>query len=68
MVVQAFNPGMREAEAGGSLSSRPAWSTEPSSAKDYTEVLSQERKKKGKEKRGEVLKDKLLNLVFFFLP
>ena len=27
MVVHAFNPGTREAEAGGFLSSRPAWST-----------------------------------------
>jgi hypothetical protein len=27
MVVHAFNPSTREAEAGGSLSSRPAWST-----------------------------------------
>jgi major histocompatibility complex class I len=28
LVVHAFNPSTREAEAGGSLSSRPAWSTE----------------------------------------
>jgi major histocompatibility complex class I len=28
MVVHAFNPSTREAEAGGFLSSRPAWSTE----------------------------------------
>jgi hypothetical protein len=27
MVVHAFNPSTREAEAGGFLSSRPAWST-----------------------------------------
>jgi hypothetical protein len=27
VVVQAFNPSTREAEAGGFLSSRPAWST-----------------------------------------
>jgi major histocompatibility complex class I len=27
MVVLAFNPSTREAEAGGFLSSRPAWST-----------------------------------------
>jgi hypothetical protein len=27
-VAQAFNPRTREAEAGGHLSSRPAWSTE----------------------------------------
>jgi hypothetical protein len=28
VVAHAFNPSTREAEAGGSLSSRPAWSTE----------------------------------------
>jgi hypothetical protein len=28
MVAHAFNPSTREAEAGGFLSSRPAWSTE----------------------------------------
>jgi major histocompatibility complex class I len=28
MVAHAFNPRTWEAEAGGSLSSRPAWSTE----------------------------------------
>jgi hypothetical protein len=28
VVVHAFNPSTQEAEAGGFLSSRPAWSTE----------------------------------------
>ena len=28
VVAHAFNPSTQEAEAGGSLSSRPAWSTE----------------------------------------
>jgi hypothetical protein len=28
VVAHAFNPNTREAEAGGFLSSRPAWSTE----------------------------------------
>jgi hypothetical protein len=27
-MVHTFNPGTQEAEAGGSLSLRPAWSTE----------------------------------------
>jgi hypothetical protein len=27
VVTQSFNPSTREVEAGGSLSSRPAWST-----------------------------------------
>ena len=58
MVAHAFNPSTREAEAGGSLSSRPAWSTrassgtgpkatekpclEPPPKKSYEETLSQE--------------------------
>jgi hypothetical protein len=28
-VTQAFNPSTQEAEAGGALSSKPAWSTDP---------------------------------------
>jgi hypothetical protein len=28
VVAHAFNPSLREAEAGGFLSSRPTWSTE----------------------------------------
>jgi hypothetical protein len=43
MVVHAFNPSTSEAEAGGFLSLRPAWSTErvPGQPGLYRETLSQ---------------------------
>jgi hypothetical protein len=46
-VAHAFNPSTREAEAGGSLSSRPAWSTKwvPGQPRLYRETLSQKKKK-----------------------
>ena len=37
MVAHAFNPSNREAEAGGFLSLRPAWSTEFQDSQDYME-------------------------------
>ena len=37
MVVCAFNPSTWEAEAGGFLGSRPAWSTEFQDSQSYTE-------------------------------
>jgi hypothetical protein len=37
VVAHAFNHSTREAEAGGFLSSRPAWSTEFQDSQDYTE-------------------------------
>jgi hypothetical protein len=48
MVAHAFNPSTREAEAGGFLSSRPAWSTEwvPGQPGLYRETLSRKTKKK----------------------
>jgi hypothetical protein len=41
VVVHAFNPRTQEAEAGGFLSSRPAWSTEqvPGQPKLHRETL-----------------------------
>jgi hypothetical protein len=39
MVTHAFSPSTWEAEAGGFLSSRPAWST----ARAYRETLSQKK-------------------------
>jgi hypothetical protein len=33
VVVHAFNPSTREAEAGGFLNSRPAWSTDSRTAR-----------------------------------
>jgi hypothetical protein len=51
MVVHAFNPSTWEAEAGGFLSSRPAWSTEwvPGQPGLYRETLSQKQKKNKKK-------------------
>jgi hypothetical protein len=51
VVVLAFNPSTREAEAGGFLSSRPPWSTEWASGRQgYTrETLSQKTKTKKKK-------------------
>jgi hypothetical protein len=50
MVAHAFNPGTWEAEAGGFLSSRPAWSTKwvPGQPKLYRETLSWKNKNKNK--------------------
>ena len=48
MVAHAFNPSTREAEAGGFLSLRPAWSTKgvPGQPGLYRETLSKKKKKK----------------------
>jgi hypothetical protein len=49
VVVHAFNPSTREAEAGGFLNSRPAWSTsEFQDSQGYTEKPCLGRKKKKK--------------------
>jgi hypothetical protein len=46
-VAHAFNPSTQEAEAGGFLSSRPAWSTEkvPGQPGLYRETLSRKTNK-----------------------
>jgi hypothetical protein len=49
-MVHAFNPSTWEAEAGGFLSSRPAWSTEWVLGL-YRETLSWKGKKKKKKKK-----------------
>jgi hypothetical protein len=51
MVAHAFNPSTQEAEAGGFLSSRPAWSTErvPGQPGLYRETLSRKNKKQKKK-------------------
>jgi hypothetical protein len=51
-VAHAFNPSTWEAEAGGFLSSRPAWSTEwvPGQPELHRETLSQKNQKKKKNK------------------
>jgi hypothetical protein len=41
MVAHAFNPRTEEAEAGRSLSSKPAWSTEFQDSQGYTEKPSE---------------------------
>jgi hypothetical protein len=48
VVAHTFNPNTWEAEAGGFLSSRPAWSTEwvPGQPGLYRETLSQKTKNK----------------------
>jgi hypothetical protein len=55
MVAYAFNPSTREAEAGGFLSSRPAWSIKVSSrtedSQGYTEKPCFDKKKKKKKKK-----------------
>jgi hypothetical protein len=54
-VAHAFNPSTREAEAGGFLSSRPAWSTKCDSQgyteKPYLEKPKKKKKKKRKKKK-----------------
>jgi hypothetical protein len=48
VVMHTFNPSTWEAEAGGSLSSRPAWSTKwvPGQPRLHRETLSQKTKNK----------------------
>jgi hypothetical protein len=52
-VAHAFNPSTWEAETGGFLSSRPAWSKErvPGQPGLNRETLSQRKKKKRKKKK-----------------
>jgi hypothetical protein len=53
MVAHDFNPSTWEAEAGGFLSSRPAWSTEwvPGKPGLYRETLSRKKKNQKKPKQ-----------------
>jgi hypothetical protein len=56
VLAHAFNPSTQEAEAGGFLSLRPAWSTELSSktarATQRNPVLKKQKKKERKEKKA----------------
>jgi hypothetical protein len=54
MVAHAFNPSTPEAEAGGFLSSRPAWSTEwvPGQTGLYRETVSWKTKNKKTKKQN----------------
>jgi hypothetical protein len=52
VVTLAFNPSAREAEAGGFLSSRPAWSkSECQDSQGYTEKPCLEKTKQNKTKQ-----------------
>jgi hypothetical protein len=53
VVAHAFNPSTWEAEAGGFLSSRPAWSTEgvPAQPELHRETLSQKKQKQKQTKK-----------------
>jgi len=65
MVVQAFNPSTREAEAGGFLSLRPACSTKwvPGVPGLYRETLSQRKNKQtNKQKTKKTNKQKTQKL------
>jgi hypothetical protein len=61
-VAHTFNPSTWEAEAGGFLSSKPAWSTEcvPGQSGLHRETLSRKTKQKlkGKERKGKERKGK----------
>jgi hypothetical protein len=54
MVAHAFNPSTLEAEAGGFLSLRPAWSTEwvPEQPELHRETLSQTKQNKQKQEQA----------------
>jgi hypothetical protein len=78
-VAHAFNPSTREAEAGGFLSSRPAWSTEwvPGQPGLHRETLSgkqKNKKTKNKKKPNQINqptnqnKNKRCSQVMLLLP
>ena len=54
-MVHAFNPSTWEAEGGGSLSLRLAWSTEcvPGQPEPHRETLSEKKEKEKEEEEGE---------------
>jgi hypothetical protein len=51
VVAHAFNPSTWEAEAGGFLSSRPAWSTKFQDSQGYTEKSCLEKQNKTKQQQ-----------------
>ena len=69
MVAHAFNPITPEAEAGGFLSSRPAWSqSEFQDSQDYTERPCLEKNKKQKTKKKTKKEFNVRMLIFHQLP
>jgi hypothetical protein len=67
MVAHAFNPSTWEAEAGGFLGSRPAWSTEwvPGQPELHRETLSW--KKKEERKKNIPIFTQMYRFIFIFL-
>jgi hypothetical protein len=65
VVVHAFNPSTREAEAGGFLSSRPAWSTKwvPGQPGLHRETLSWKTPPKKSPKPSKLLFDPANSLL-----
>jgi hypothetical protein len=66
VVVHAFNPSTWEAEAGGFLSLRPAWSTKrvPGQPGLYRETLYKKKKKK-KQRRKPVVQGNVIFRIAF---
>jgi hypothetical protein len=62
MVAHALSPSSREAEEGGSLSSRPAWSTEPvpGQPRIHKDTLSQTKQNKKERRKERVDKPKFI--------
>jgi hypothetical protein len=54
VVAHAFNPSTWEAEAGRFLSSRPAWSTEPRTARETQRNPALKNQKKKKKKVNKI--------------
>jgi hypothetical protein len=70
VVAYAFNPSTWEAEAGGFLSSRPAWSTKraPGQPELYRETLSQKTKKPKTKNQKKKSGSSHFKPFFFFFP
>jgi hypothetical protein len=61
LVAHAFNPSTQEAEAGGFLSSRPAWSTEwvPGQPRATQRNPVSKKKQKQKQKQNKIKQKKI---------
>jgi hypothetical protein len=69
VVAHTFNPSTQEAEAGGFLSSRPAWSTKrvPGQPGLYRETLSRKNKtKQNKTKQNKTKQNKTKNMTLSY--
>jgi hypothetical protein len=61
VVAQAFNPSTREAEAGGFLSSRPAWSTVPGQPGLHRGNPVSKNQKEKKKRKTQVMQTQMLS-------